>query len=519
MKYTSFYFFPALFLLILFSCKKDELINADIISGETEFAIPLGKATTTVEGLLENFDEYTDIEIGPDNVIHLIYRGDVLTQFATPFFQEAAETVPAAIPMVDTNFFILPFSSPEVLEVDKAFYKTGRVGIAVESTEYEGPVKLTVTLNEVYGPNGGSLTFDTIFQSPITGLIDGIGIEIEGLTKDVSGYELIPNADGQVTVEYTAVTEGGMGDTIILDIVSLLNADIYFRYFEGYLGNQVYSGGRDTIEIDFFESWTQGDVFFENPTIKINLQNSFGVPTRSVIDTFDILTADGQRIPLRSEFIDTVSGIDFPYPLTPGHVETLTFVFDTTNSNIDSVLGSRPIALDYKVDARMNPDTNVTLRGFISDESFYNIQVEVDLPLHGKASGFGIEDEFNVDLSDYDEVLEAEFKLVADNETPLHIDGQAYFVDENGAVLDSLFDMGTSTIVEGASVDGDGNVMATSTEISYATFSAARFKGVRSAKKILIKAFFSTSNNGQQVVRAEAGQEAEIRMGLKLKME
>ena len=139
--------------------------------------------------------------------------------------------------------------------------------------------------------------------------------------------------------------------------------------------------------------------------------------------------------------------------------------------------------------------------------------------MHGRASGFGIDDEFEIDLSDYGEIIEAEFKLIADNETPLNIDGQAYFVDKNGAVLDSLFDNGTSTIVKGAPVDMDGRVTETSTEISFATFSAARFDGIRSAQKVLIKTLFSTSNNGEQPVRAEAGQEAEIRMGLKFKME
>ena len=260
-------------------------------------------------------------------------------------------------------------------------------------------------------------------------------------------------------------------------------------------------------------------MFFENPTIKINLQNSFGLPTRSVIDTFDILTADGQRIPLRSDFIDTENGIDFPYPTVLGGVENLEFIFDTTNSNIDTVLGSRPIALDYKVDARMNPDQDPSLRGFLADDSFYKIHVEVDLPLHGRASGFVIEDEFDIDLSDHGEIIETEFKMVADNDTPLNINGQAYFVDGNGVVLASLLDEGMSTIVSGAPVDEDGKVINTSTEISYATFPAARFKGIRNAKKILMATFFSTSNNGEQSVRAEAGQEAEIRMGLKFKME
>ena len=517
MKYSSFYSIIFFLLLLAAGCKVNELTDAELVSGESEFAIPLGKMTTTVEDLLDNFDDLTEVEIDADGTIRLVYRGDVLTQYASEFLIDAAQSIPPVIPIIDTNYYVLPFSSPEVLEVDRAIYKSGTVSIAVESTEYTGPVKLKVVLPQIQKA-GVPLTFETVFESPVVGAFPNAGLELPGMATDVAGYELIPE-NGIVTVEYTAVTDGGAGDTITLDVVSLINPNIFFSYFEGYLGNEKYSGGRDTIEIDFFESWTQGDVFFENPTITIFIENSFGVPTRSVIDTFDILTVDGQRIPLQSEFIDTINGIDFPYPLNDGDIATLTFDFDTTNSNIDAVLGSRPIALDYKVDARMNPDTNVTLRGFISEESFYNIQVEVDLPLHARASGFGISDEFSIDLSDLDSVLEAEFKVVADNGTPLHIIGQAYFIDGTGAILDSLFADGPSVLVDAAVVDDDGNVIAPSTEISLATFPAEQFAKVRTAEKITLDAFFSTSNDGQQSVRAKAGQEAEIRMGLRLKID
>ncbi len=517
MKLTSAYIFFALVLLHLAGCKVDELTSADAVSDEAEFAIPLGKIRTTVEDLLDNFDENTVIEIGPENVIHLVYRGDVLTQYAFEYLEEAAQSIPRIIPIIDTNFMVLPFSSPAVLEVDKAIYKQGTVKIAVHSTQYAGLVKLTVKLPQVF-KNGVPFAIETTFNSPFTGGLPFIGTEVPGTAVDMTGYELIPE-NGNINVEYEAITEGGAGDSIILDAVSLLNDSIFFSYFEGYLGNEVFNGGRDTIQIDFFENWTQGDVFFEDPVITINITNSFGVPTRSVIDTFDILTADEQRIPLQSEFIDTVDGIDFPYPQIDGDSAILTFDFDKTNSNIDTVLGSRPIALDYKVDARMNPDTNVALRGFISEESFYRIQVEVDLPLHGRAAGFGVTDHFNVDFSGYREVLEAEFKLIADNETPLDIIGQAYFLDGTGAILDSLFDAGTSTIVGAALVDNSGNVISPTSEISFVTFGAERFDKVRTAEKISLNAFFSTSNEGQQSVKALAGQEAEIRMGLKLKTE
>lgn len=498
-------------LLGVFGCKQvDEFQEAEIVSGEAEFAIPLVKATTSIQDLLENFDEYTFIEITPDNVIHLRYSGDVLSQQAEEFFAETREKLPPAIPLA-SPFDTLPFSAPQQLEVDFATYKSGIIRAAVTS-DYVGTVNFTMKVLQAK-KNGQPLTLNAQFESPIGTFIPKELPEF----VDATGYDLIPE-DGKLYVSYLATNLAG--DTIDLPFVALLNQNVDFSYIEGYLGNFRQKGTRDSITIEFFENWIQGDVYFENPVIQIHIDNSFGVPTRSSIGIFQILTADGPPIPLVSDFIDTtgINGIDFVYPANNevGQTKSMTFVFDAENSNIEDVLSSRPVALDYKVDAIMNPDSLVDQRGFITDSSYYRVQVEVDLPLHGRASGFGVVDTFNLDFGGYGDVKEVEFKLVADNEMPLGIDAQAYFLDEAGNVLDSLFDS-PKRVVEAAPVDGGGIVTKEISQVNYATFPAARFDKVRPAKKLALFASFSTTNNGQQSVKAFATQKADIRMGMKLK--
>jgi hypothetical protein len=501
-----------LFFLFLgvFSCKQiDEFQDAEIVSGDAEFAIPLVKATTSIQDLLENFDEYTFVEITPDGIIHLRYKGDVLSQQAEEFFVETRSKLPPLIPM-DTTMFALPFSAPEQLEVDFATFSAGKFSLALVS-DYVGMVDLTVTILQAT-KNGQPMTLHTQFQSPV----GAQPIFFHYPTEEVqaAGYDLKP-IDGTVWVRYDAVTDAG--DTIELPFIALVNKDIDFSYIEGYLGNFKHKGKRDSITIEFFENWIQGDVYFENPVIQIHIDNAFGVPTRSAIDIFDILTADGNRIPLESDFI-TETGIDFVYPANDeiGQTKSMTFTFNAQNSNIEDVLGSRPVALDYKVDAIMNPDSLVGERGFITDSSYYRIQVEVDLPLHGRASGFGVEESYDVDFSSYGDVKEAEFKMVADNDMPLGINAQVYFLDENGAVLDSLFD-NLKQIVTPAPVNAQGIVTGRASRTNYAIFSSERFDKVRSAKKIKLKATFSTTNEGQQSVKAFSDQNVEIRMGMKLK--
>ncbi len=510
--------FLALLLAGAFGCQKvDELEGADIVSGDAEFAIPLLKARTSIQDLLENFDDYTFVEITPDGVIHLRYKGDVLSQTADEFFQVIDSTLPPIIPL-ESSYFTLDFDSlGEQLKVDFARYGGGSVNAGVYST-YHGMVDFTLTIVEAT-KNGQPLTVHRQFMSPIG--LDFGGIHVPAFDSAaevaVSGYELKPE-NGKVHIQYVALTE--TGDTLQLapNEVWLSNKNVNFSYIEGYLGNFKNKGKRDSVSIEFFEDWIQGDVFFEDPVIQIHIENSFGMPTRSSIEIFDIITADGLRIPLESDFI-TETGIDFVYPTVAeaGQSKSMTFTFDANNSNIEDVLGSRPIGLDYKVDAISNPDSLTTLRGFLTDTSFYRIQVEVDLPLHGRASGFGVVDSFEVDFSSYTDLKEIEFKMVADNKMPLGIDGQAYFVDENGVVLDSLFD-GTTRFVEAAPVNSEGIVTGPISRTSYSTFDAVRFDNIRQAKKLALHAQFSTTNNGQQSVKAFSDQDVEIRMGMKVKL-
>lgn len=505
------YALPFSFLLLsLIGCSRfDELTHADIVGPDAEYAVPIFKAHTTIQDLIEGFDEYTYIEIDNEGVIHLRYSGDVLTQHASEFLKAVSDSIPPAIPLSDT-LFALPFSSPQQLKVDKATYKSGKVRFACQST-YVGNITFRLYILQAK-KNGQVAVLEETFPSPPP--LQGFHLSLNSL--DMGGYDLLPQND-TVFIRYEAITE--TGERLKLPQVFLLSEEVQFSYIEGVLGKFTHNGRADTIFIDFFKNWIQGDVFFENPEIFIHVQNAFGVPTRSDIKVFDILTADQKRIPLESIYISD-TGIDFVYPSLSevGQVKTMTFVFDESNSNIEDVLGSRPVALEYDVDALMNPDNSSTARGFITDSSYYNIRVEVDLPLRGRASSFTMRDTFQVDFSSYDAVRSAEFKLVADNEMPLAVAGQIWFLDSLYKTIDSLFLSGPHVIVEAAPVNGSGTAIDRTSTTHFFDFDEIRFDGIRPAKYIAVQGSFSTTGNGSKTVKAIANQQVELRMGAKLRI-
>ncbi|MCB0638725.1 MAG: hypothetical protein KDC54_18975, partial [Lewinella sp.] len=292
----------------------------------------------------------------------------------------------------------------------------------------------------------------------------------------------------------------------------LLFQNLAFAYAEGYLGKERYVGGRDTIEIDFFDNWIQGDVWFEDPVITFQFENSFGLPTRSEINVFQILTVEEDVLPLESDFV--IDGIDFPYPTLEemGQVKTSSFIFNKDNSNIREVLGAGPIAVDYDINALTNPDEDPTIRGFITDSSYYRVQVFVDLPLHGSAIDFTVLDTFDLNLDEFTGVDYAEFKLVADNGMPVAIGVQGYFLDEYGQVLDSLLTT-EERIIRGAPVSVDGLPTATEKAVTYRDFSGEAFTRIMPAKKLALTATFYTTTDGQQSVKILADQEVRVRLG------
>ncbi len=481
--------------------------NIEIVNDDWEFAVPVFKSKTSVKQLLDGFNQYTYLEIASDGVIHLRYQGSIIESSSQQMLKEAEGMIFPIIPILDT-LFELPFSQPGQFEVDLARYKSGVIRFAVGSN-HSGPVTFTMTLPQVT-KNGQPARLQQVFNSPTAGIFTST------VSLDLTGYQIVPE-NGKVYVRYDAMASNGT--RLVLPQVGLMNENVRFSYVQGYLGNYIHTGDKDILNVEFFENWTQGDVYFEKPEIKFFIENSFGIPTRSQIELFDIITADGKRLQLESDFI-TTKGIDFVYPSISevGKVKTQTFTFNPANSNIEDVFSSKPKSMEYKVNAITNPDNKVNVRGFITDSSYYRIKVDADFPMYGKASGFVIRDTFDSKFNDLNDVKEVEFKLIADNNIPLSIDCQVYFVDANGKTLDSLFSNPKQRLISGAKVGSDGNVTSKTTQTTYAKVTPERFTKLVNSSKMVLKAAFSTTSDGTQSVRLKSTQDVEFRMGLKFKL-
>lgn len=471
---------------------------------DAEFAIPLAKANFSLDDLLEDLTGETHLFIDPDGTLRLNYKGDLAVKTSTDVFASIQKTLTdiPIVPVTDT-FMTLPFSAPDSILIDSMLLKKGYIVLQIINTVLD---VINLEWEFVDARKDGKTLSGQRLMVPFQNVTD---------TVSLVNYALIPSNDS-IHFRYKA-TRASTGERIKLDLFGISFRDIEFSYLEGYFGQFVHEGTPDTIEIEFFESWTRGDVYFEDPTITIYTSNSFGIPTRSIIHYFDVKTVKQDVLSLQSPYV--TNGVNFAFPRLPfevGQTKIDTFTFNRRNSNIDVILGAGPEFVYYDVDAQANPDRDFDLRGFVTDSSAYRVQVEVDLPFYGKSSGFAVRDTFDWNFDGYDDVKDAEFKIVSENGMGLEVQIQGYFVDANNVVVDSLFDK-SRAILEAAPVDANGNVISRKRAENFASFTADRFARLKSAKKILLNAAFFTADQGKTSVRVRRDQDVQLRMGMRFK--
>ncbi len=516
-KNMKVYILPFLAVILLaVSCQKiSNLDDIEIVSSDAEFAVPLLSAEFTLQKLLDNFGELAVITIDPDGTIRLTYDGEILSQGADVITSAINDVLPLGFPVpVTENELLLPFSIPAEYEFDFISLKAGSLVYAFTLAP-EDEIDLVLTF-----PNF------LIDGEPIEYTVSAVGGQpFYGNTlapTDLAGAVIDPEADGSLRVLYTATNADGSNFEFgsgLRNLAFTIQDNLEFDYLEGYLGGEVFDN--DTpgeIVIDFFGEFTRGDVWFQEPTITMTIDNSFGMPVSSQAEYFEVVTVDGEVLPLRSDELGPDLELDFNYPGLDevGESKQTTYVFNKDNSNIDSILGSSPAFIRYDVNALPNPDQDTDLRGFISCESEYSVNLKADLPIYGRASNFGAQDTFDLNFNDYKDVKSVEFKIVTENQLPLDIGMQIYFVKNDNSIVDSLF-ADVTTVISSADVDGEGNATNSSKEETFAPIDAERFQKIATeANKVFVSTAFSTTGNGTIPVKVLADQKVEVRMGLKV---
>lgn len=492
------------------SCKFEELGDASL-QFDGDYATSLLTARMEIGDIVGELDSSTTVELDQEGLLHLIYRGD--------FTQRSSADVFASIPqfpiLVTDTFYTLPYPVPNGMILDFVRLKSASITYFCESPFTED-VTLEIELPEVTDPVTGE-TFKYYSTIPYLGANPTTGTG----AMDLTGLHLSPQ-NGEVHIRYTALLADGT--RVELENFYMIFQNFESSYLQGYLGQELYDLPRDTIIIDFFDRWIGGGVIFQEPSINVIVENSFGLPVRSISNVMNIWNLDGSILEVQSTALE--DGIDFAYPfLDPdevGQSKFTSFSLDNSNSNIVDIFSNRPVAVEYDLDALGNPDGDQNIIGFATDSSFFSVNVFVDLPMYATVDNFTIRTDVEVDEGfeeDYDFVDYITLKIISENNIPVDMALQLYFEDENGMAIDSLFDLplaqllDDNIVIKAAGIDANGYSNSTTyneieIEIPKEKFSA--FSQMRNLGLVTI-----LDNDQDQVVRFFDVDDVNLKIGVK----
>lgn len=342
------------------------------------------------------------------------------------------------------------------------------IGIYYESDQKAQDLNLSQELTGVEF-NGGNLTitFDSTIDAEIS-----IDISIPSFTKksDNSTYQesitISRESNQTITInlnEYNAdLTNDGTGtgktiNTIIVDVDAmfafaagdLLEANDNLTYqvlmsnatydvIYGDFKQESFSVSSNTIDLEgFFDNFSEGDISFDNVYMAINITNDYGFPISidlssvSAISESSFLNLYYTGNPTLPNTI-IIDGVD-----TFGdEAKTTSILLNDSNSNIASLLESKPSSIDFVMSGKANPieDGNPNENFYASINSGFNAEIVIgfdEVTLSKKIEFNGAED-----LSNFEYI---KLLVNVENKAPLSGDILLEFKNSSGQVVHTEF--------------------------------------------------------------------------------
>lgn len=469
-------------LFLLIGC--NEKYEVGLGDAEYEVALPLVNSKVTMQRLSKLIKGNTTIKFDPSGKTTIFFNGEVLRKNSAAIFPPLPGIEPFVITDRISNVKLLPPDQDVRYSIKKAFFRDTKINFSGETTvKQDVNVKMKIlelSKNGVKFERNFTIKYNnaspTKFQTEDY-LIDGWVIQTQ---------------DNSMTFQYEATTTDGT--KITLD-KAFMNYDlIKFSYLEGYLGYHDFKIDGNFIDVGLFNNWKSGSFDFEDPKITLSVVNAFGLPVRSKVNKMELTSITGKTVNLQSPFV--TSGIDFLYPgfNEVGQTKTTFFDFNKENSNIREVFNEKTKTITYDISALINPERDTSSRGFITDQSFFVVNVAAEVPLHGSVNELVVRDTLKVALEKVDHVTEAELKIIVSNDFPAKVIAQGYFLDDSGNVIDKLFD-GEGFELSAAALGPNDKTLPPIEKTIFKKLTKEQYEKISKASKLAVSGFLNTTDS------------------------
>ncbi len=291
----------------------------------------------------------------------------------------------------------------------------------------------------------------------------------------------------------------------------------------GYFGQLSLPSISGNVAIKAFNNDFGGTISFDNPLLKIRVENQMGLPiSLNSLSPFYATSANGTNTP--------ITGFPANYMIQAASSSTNSWTdlitLDKNNSNIQTVANTKSNNMYFSAQCGINPAGMPATRNFVSDTSKIKFTSYIELPLQGTASDFAFVDTvaFNMrELTDSNDIIKSVLlRINVDNGFPMDNKLQIYFLHPvTNVPVSVLFpDPAQQPIFASAAIDANGIVTNPTNKITDVVVTGAAWRALANlgVKRVILKAQASSTNNGNNVVKIYSQYQFKLRMGLKVSL-
>lgn len=472
------------------------------ITGENNIAFNVEVAGFTADGTITN----------PIDDATLATFGEVSPYTITP---EILPGVPNPVIDIFTLQSQVIYDLDLSQEITDIAFKGGNLDI-ISTTGLNNQTKttITVTIPSLKKKSDGSVYEGTWEIN--NNIVETISIPLNDynadLTDDGTGTgntinKMVVNVEASIT--YAAGDIIRTEDTIDYEVQF---SDISYDVIEGDFKQEPFSLSSQTIDLgEFSDNFSDGNVTFDNTQMTINISNDYGFPIGIDLSSVEAIGTNSPvnltYTPADPSWPNNIIIID-GVPNFGADAVVSNITLDNDNSNIGSLLESKPTSIKFDLSGISNPiDDGITNTNFYASS---NNGFEAEVSIGFDKVNLNKEIDFNRD-EDFEELQKIKIVTSVENKIPLTGDLILEFKNSADEIIHTeSFNAFNAANIDPSSGQSDGVAVLSNFEIN---LDKNEINSLINTEKINIKVTLQLPN-GESSVTVKGSDELNVRVGL-----
>jgi hypothetical protein len=480
----------------------DQLTSLKGASWNGTYAVPLINAVLAPEDALKFTDEFSNIAAYPDGQMFVAYERKSFSIRGQDYYKPSS--------INNTFSYRLNSAEQQLLEggsvvmerdqiidwyqggatIDSIQFKSGKLRVEVENY-IQHQLSITILILGTKPEGLLSKTVEVPWKGP--GTKGGLEINLAGLLADLTRG---PKGNNQFRVRIRAVfnnTHGGaINGTDPLNLNIIANDFTWMRAHGLFAEKNILSKTEDLrlglLSSDFLARGTK----FKDARLKLKWQNSYALPLQLNVNSLGFIFGDGSR--------KLITGFAPSYEVPAANNQILSAQTDSVylnegNSNVSNLVDAQPHYLFWN-EAILVKSGAGSSRHTIWAESVCTFSVSLELPLYVASEEMILSGSTDIKAEWKEEVAKANWinlRFQIKNQIPLSLQLQAYLLDAQNNILDSLIKP-SQELFPSAYTDSLGNVVKDKEQILDVRLDQTGLQRFLQAKSIHLKAITNTGN-------------------------